>query len=305
MPDAECSDGDMATERLVFRTPRFALCILSSYACRMPDHLPGLLVLDAGNPGPMTGAGNHTYLLLGRTPTLIDAGVGRPAHLAALAAALEGAQGPLAQVLVTHAHADHVFGAPALRQRWPGARFLKHPWPAMDARHDVSWQPIAHGDVLEAGDTTLHAVHTPGHAPDHLCFWHAESRTLFGGDLLVAGGTVVIPASRGGDLAAYLRSLAAVAALAPLRVLPAHGPVIDEPTSLIERYSAHRADREREVLAAISAGTASVDAIAACIYPDLADTARGVAVDTVRAHVKKLRDEGRVIDRDGMLQILS
>ncbi len=271
----------------------------------MPDHLPGLLVLDAGNPGPMTGQGNHTYLLLGRKPTLIDAGIGRPAHLDALAAALDTAQATLAQVLVTHGHVDHLFGAPALRQRWPQVRFRKYPWPDVDARHDMAWQPVAHDEQVQAGDAVLHAVHTPGHAPDHLCFWHPESRTLFGGDLLVAGGTVVIPASRGGDLAAYLRSLAAVAALAPSRVLPAHGPVIDDPAALIERYSAHRAEREREVLAAIRAGAGTPDAIATRIYPDLPSTSHGVAVDTVRAHVGKLRDEGRVADRNGVLQIVS
>ncbi len=103
--------------------------------------------------------------------------------------------------------------------------------------------------VVAAGDLSLEVLHTPGHAPDHICLWHAGSRTLFGGDLLIEGSTVVVPGTRGGDLIAYLASLSRVAALEPRQVLPAHGPAIDDPIGLIERYSAHRASREREVLA--------------------------------------------------------
>ena len=83
--------------------------------------------------------------------------------------------------------------------------------------------------IVEAGDDLLRAVHTPGHAPDHLCFWHEESRTLFSGDLAVKGTTVYIPPNLQGDLADYLASLERVRALQPARLLPAHGPVIDDP----------------------------------------------------------------------------
>ena len=66
----------------------------------------------------------------------------------------------------------------------------------------------------DVGDTAVVAIHTPGHAPDHLCFWHAESRTLFGGDLAVQGNTVWIPTSLQGDLTDYLASIERVLALA-------------------------------------------------------------------------------------------
>jgi glyoxylase-like metal-dependent hydrolase (beta-lactamase superfamily II) len=133
--------------------------------------------------------------------------------------------------------------------------------------------------------------------------WHPDSRTLFGADLLIEGSTVVVPGTRGGDLVAYLGSLARVAALQPRQVLPAHGPVIDDPIGLIERYSAHRAVREREVLAALARGADTVEAIVTAVYPTIAGPLRMVAIETVHAHVNKLRAERRVVDENGRLLI--
>ena len=260
----------------------------------MRRRLPGLVGLQAGNPGPLTGSGNHTWLLTGTVPTLIDAGVGDPGHVDAIEAALAEVGQHLVQVVVTHAHPDHASGATALVARWPAVSLLKIPWPEADRRYPAEWQPLADGQRLAAGDIELEVVHTPGHSPDHICLWHAASRTLFGGDLLISGSTVVVPGTRGGDLAAYLRSLARVAALDPAEVLPAHGPVIDEPLALIERYSSHREAREREVLRAIAGGAASIDAIVDVVYPALNGPLRKVAVESVHAHVRKLVDEGRV-----------
>jgi glyoxylase-like metal-dependent hydrolase (beta-lactamase superfamily II) len=267
----------------------------------MRTRLPGLVELDAGNPGPLTGTGNHTWLLTGAVPTLVDAGVGTPAHLDAIAAALDTVGQTLQQVVVTHAHPDHASGSTAVAARWPRAAFMKWPWPEADGRYPVAWTPLGDGQIVTAGDLDLEVLHTPGHAPDHVCLWHAGSRTLFGADLLIEGSTVVVPGTRGGDLIAYLESLARVAALQPRQVLPAHGPVIDDPVGLIERYSAHRAVREREVLAAIARGADSVDAIVTAVYPTIAGPLRMVAVETVYAHVNKLRAERRIFDENDRL----
>ena len=159
------------------------------------------------------------------------------------------------------------------------------------------------GQVMTAGDVSLEVLHTPGHAPDHICLWHDASRTLFGGDLLIEGSTVVVPGTRGGDLIAYLDSLSRVAALEPRQVLPAHGPVIDDPIGLIERYSAHRASREREVLAAIEGGADSIDAIVSAVYPTISGPLRLVAVETAHAQVNKLRVERRIEEHHGRLRL--
>lgn len=243
----------------------------------------------------MTGSGNWTYLIAGQVPVLIDAGVGKPEHLDAIAAHIPA--GP-AHVIVTHAHSDHVSGAPVLAQRWPRALFWKMPWAEQDAKYPLPWNPMADGDLLPAGDDALQVIHTPGHAPDHVCLWHAPTRTLFCGDLMVLGSTVVIPASAGGSLADYLASLARVDALDASRFLPAHGAVIDDPHALIRAYIDHRSERERQVLAAIDDGLVTADAIADHIYVGLAPALHRMARESVLAHLSKLAQDGRV-ERDG------
>lgn len=245
----------------------------------------------AFNPGPITGDGNWTWLIHGRIPTLVDAGAGEPRHLDALSEALAGVR--LAQVLVTHTHIDHASGARALQDRFGVSRFLKLPWPDRDARWQVEWQPLHDGDIIAAGDTELRAIHTPGHSPDHLCFWHQPSRTLFGGDLAIKGTSVWIPASHGGDLAAYLGSLERVLALDPRVVLPAHGAVIDNPAAVLRTYVEHRREREAQVIDALRAGDTSPQAIVRRVYRDIRESLVPLAQESVMAHLVKLQQEGR------------
>jgi glyoxylase-like metal-dependent hydrolase (beta-lactamase superfamily II) len=168
----------------------------------------------------------------------------------------------------------------------------------------VPWARLLDGQVLLAGDETLLVVYTPGHSPDHICLWHEASRTLFGGDLLIEGGTVVVPGGRGGHLRDYLVSLDRIAALQPLQVLPAHGSLISQPVALIERYSAHRAERERQVLEAVADGADSVAAIVERVYPDLTFDLRFAAAETVIAHLEKLREDGRVVESSGRVMLI-
>jgi len=251
-------------------------------------------MIPAGNPGPYTGEGNRTWLIRGRYPTLIDAGTGESSHLEALEAALATEPVPMTSVIVTHAHSDHIQGVARLAARWPNARFSKVPWSGRDEKFYRHFQPLADGDVIEAGDTTLEVVATPGHAPDHIVLWHAGERTVFSADLLVQGGTVVIPATRGGDLSRYLASLERVLALDPLRALPAHGPVIDRPVELIRGYLVHRARRETQVLELVKEGAATPAQIAARIYELVPDALRDAAEESVLAHLQKLVADGRV-----------
>jgi len=249
------------------------------------------IAVHAFNPGPMTGSGNATWLIPGRVPTLIDAGVGDPRHLNALEATLAG--GRLAQVIVTHAHVDHASGAEAIAERMPHVRFLKMSWPGRDAEWDVRWEPLADGGVLSAGDTTLEVIHTPGHSPDHVCLWNSADRVLFCGDLAWQGSTVVISPGAGGDVAEYLASLERVRRLGPRVMLPAHGPIIDDPESLLEEYVVHRRLREEQVLDAMRVGIGRIDDIVARIYPTLSAALVPLACESVLAQLIKLERDGR------------
>jgi glyoxylase-like metal-dependent hydrolase (beta-lactamase superfamily II) len=255
--------------------------------------------LHAANPGPFTGAGNWTYLIPGPEPVLFDAGVGKSEHLEALASAVPG--GPV-RVIVSHAHPDHASGAPALAGRWPSAAFSKVPWPETDAAA-IAWQPLADGQVVDSGEGPLLVIHTPGHAPDHVTLWHADSRTLFGADLMQLGNTVAIPADHGGDLVAYLRSLRRIHALAPARVLPAHGPVIEEPLAVIEQYLQHRHHREVQIVTALESRLDTVEAITDRIYTSLTPQLGPLARQSVLAHLIKLEQEG-LVRHDGERWVL-
>ena len=191
-----------------------------------------MILLPAGNASAWTGpTGNNTYLLPGDVPTLIDAGVGNPEHLDALSRALDGA--PLARVLLTHGHVDHVGGRAGARRALAGRRRQAVRRGRASARRRRSDRCRRRGVVR--------VLHTPGHSPDHCCF--VRGGDVFCGDLARIGGTVVIPASRGGDLAVYLDSLRRVRDLQPARLLPAHGPIIDDPAGADRRV--HRTSRAR------------------------------------------------------------
>jgi glyoxylase-like metal-dependent hydrolase (beta-lactamase superfamily II) len=231
-----------------------------------------VILLRAGNASEWTGpTGNNTYLVTGPPAVLIDAGVGAPEHVDAIAQALNGA--PLDLLLITHAHVDHVAGVPALTARWP--------------RLVVRGGP---GEALRDGDAVagLRAIHTPGHSPDHFCFVDDDTRDVYCGDLARIGGTVVIPASRGGDLSEYLASLRRIRALDPPRLLPAHGPIVAHPRQLIDEYLAHRAQRDQQVKDALAAGCRTPEEIVARIYPGLSPKLLDAARETVLAHLKRL-----------------
>jgi glyoxylase-like metal-dependent hydrolase (beta-lactamase superfamily II) len=254
------------------------------------------IAIHAHNPGPMTGDGNWTWLLRGRVPTLIDAGTGDSRHLDGVAEALAGER--IAQVLVTHAHGDHASGAPALSARFPGVRFRKMPWPGRDSKWPVAWDPIVPGELISAGDGQLEAVHTPGHAPDHLCFWDPHHRALYCGDLAQRGATIWIPFELRGDLSDYLASIDRVLALEPARLLPAHGEVIANPGLVLRRYIEHRLAREQQIVDAMREGARTADAITASVYRALSESMMPMARQGVLSHLAKLERDGRA-RRDG------
>jgi glyoxylase-like metal-dependent hydrolase (beta-lactamase superfamily II) len=259
------------------------------------------ILLEAHNPGPMTGRGNNTYLLTaddGRA-VLVDAGVGHPEHLNALDASLSSAGAVLSTAIVTHGHTDHSSGAPHVAARHPGVVLRKFVLPGASA-DPVPWTPLHDGDEVALGSERLVILHTPGHAPDHVALWHPPSRSLFVGDLVILGLSVTIDTRVGGDLPQYLASLERLQALNASRLYPAHGPVIYDPTTQLAGYLDHRRMRESQVLAALAAGCDTVEAIADSIYdeaviPELMWAAR----ENVRAHLLKLKAEGRAIDLNG------
>ena len=238
-------------------------------------------LIPAANPGALTGRGNNTYLV---DDLLIDAGVGVPAHVEAVAAALAGR--PLARVVVTHGHHDHIDGVPALCAQWPEMR------PAMAFPHGetrAGWDALADGDVIETDGARLEVIATPGHASDHICLFDLTTGDLFAGDMVIAGTTVLVPSrAKGGDMRSYLQSLVRLRDLDAARILPGHGPAIERPRERLDAVIAHRLEREAQVAACLAEGVTEPAAIVAKLYDSLAEALVPFAIETVIAHIEKL-----------------
>jgi len=241
----------------------------------------------ANNPGPMTGPGTNTYLVGIDEIVVIDPGPDDPEHLDAIA----GCGGDrIRWIACTHTHIDHFPGVAGLQER-TGAEVL-----AFDSRDGLEIdRSLADGDVIEATEFVLRAVHTPGHASNHLCYLLEQERMLFSGDHIMDGSTVVIRPPDG-DMAAYLAQLERLKAWRPrLRsIAPGHGYLIEQPIAKIDEYLDHRRDREQQVLTCVKSGTSKVPDIVAELYPDLLEELVPMAQGTVEAHLLKLKDEKRV-----------
>ena len=243
----------------------------------------------APNPGVMTGPGTNTYLVGIDEVAVIDPGIEDEGHLDAVV----GCGGDrIRWIFCTHTHPDHSPGAAALKKR-TGAEVL-----AFEARDGLEVDTaIDDGYQIEATEFRLSAVHTPGHASNHLCYLLEEERLLFSGDHIMQGSTVVI-APPDGDMAEYLQSLERVRSLRLKSIAPGHGHLIDDPDAVIDEYLAHRLERERQVLDAVAAGDRTTTEIVARLYPDLVEELIIRARHTVHAHLRKLATDGRAASTD-------
>jgi glyoxylase-like metal-dependent hydrolase (beta-lactamase superfamily II) len=252
---------------------------------------PGVARLTAPNPGPMTGAGTNTYLLGSRAIAVIDPGPAIEQHLQAI---VRAASGPIRGILVTHTHLDHSPGAMPLA-RMTGAQVLGRRAPRI-ARHDRDFAPtriLEDDELLASEEFTLRALHTPGHASNHLCYLHTGLQWLFTGDHLIDGSTVVIDPPDG-SMRAYLSSLERLQHLQLEQIAPGHGDLIAAPAAYIRWTIAHRMQREAKVIAALGAhGTAPIETLLTRVYDDVDARLHPIAARSLLAHLLKLEEEGR------------
>ena len=247
------------------------------------------------NPGPFTGPGTNTNQLgTGDTRILLDPGQGVDGYLDFLEQAMERAGcESIQEIVLTHGHPDHIGGCQQVMDRFGTLSVSKMPWPEVDAAYDFSITPLADDDRIRTEGVTLRALHTPGHAPDHLCFIIEEERSLISGDNVLGVGTTVIP-SETGDLAQYMDSLERLLAEEPGRIYPAHGPCIEDGPAKIREYLAHRRERDTQILDAMAQGASEIPTIVAIVYAAYPEALHAAAGQSVASHLLKLEREGRV-----------
>jgi glyoxylase-like metal-dependent hydrolase (beta-lactamase superfamily II) len=258
--------------------------------------------ITAPNPGMMTGPGTNTYVVGADELALIDPGPESAVHLSAM---LEAVGKDLKWILCTHTHLDHSPGARALKAA-TGAQVLGFGAVPEDGRQDAAFAPdraLRDGDTLDCGGFKLRAVHTPGHASNHLCYLLEGEKLLFTGDHIMQGSTVVI-SPPDGEMAIYLASLERLLALDLAAIAPGHGHVIERPHEEVRRLIAHRMKREQKVLDAFGAkNPATLDELLPFVYDDVPQGVYPVARRSLHAHLIKLARDGRVADRDGSWQL--
>jgi glyoxylase-like metal-dependent hydrolase (beta-lactamase superfamily II) len=285
-------------------TPPFKTSM--NFAYGEPRELaPGVVRIVANNPSHFTFKGTNTYIVgTGDSLALIDPGPDDPAHLAAILKAIGGRR--LTHILITHTHRDHTDGMPALiaatgartagyGRRAP-VRGSKRTSPSGSEFVDLDFIPdipLADRERLAGDGWAVTAVHTPGHAPDHLCFALEGTPILFSGDHVMGWNTSVV-APPEGNMGAYIRSLEKLGERADGLYFPGHGGQVEEPQRLVKAYLLHRRMREQAILDLIRKGGQTVATIVPVIYRDLNPKLLNAASLSVLAHVEHLIERGLV-----------
>lgn len=265
---------------------------------------PGLRVVLAPNPSPMTLHGTNTYIIGEGTVAVIDPGPEHGGHLAAILAAL-GPGERISHILVTHSHLDHSplarrlsgeTGAPVLAFGGPtagrsatmsalaeGGRIGGGEGIDADFRPDVT---LGDGAYVEGEGWQLRAIHTPGHLGNHLCFATdlPGGTAIFTGDHVMGWSTSLV-SPPDGDMGAFLRSLDRLAMEPALRYYPAHGGPVGDPAARLAELTCHRRARETQILAALAEGAAGASAVARRIYTDTPPALMPAAERNVLAHL--------------------
>lgn len=251
----------------------------------------GVRRLLAPNPGMMTGPGTNTYLIGQDQVAVIDPGPNMSEHIDAIHSESPGS---IRWVLVTHTHPDHSPAAKVLAQR-TGAELLGMR-PPSDHSQDKSFEPdrvLKHGDVLETEEFVIEAIHTPGHASNHLCYRHQEHQWLFTGDHIMNGSTVVINPPDG-NMNDYLNSLQRVKELKLDYLAPGHGEILDQPKEVVDWIVNHRLEREKKIVRALkdNPNTTSHDLVPFA-YTDVDPGLYAWAERSLLAHLMKLQEDER------------
>ena len=247
----------------------------------------------APNPGVMTGPGTNTYVVGEGDLAVIDPGPAIASHIEKIQE-----QGKIRWILCTHTHQDHSPAAAMLKAA-TGAQVLGRPAPE---GQDATFKPdfvLESGQRVDLGAIGLRAIHTPGHASNHLCYLLEQTKMLFTGDHVMQGSTVVINPPDG-DMRAYLHSLEKLLGEDLAIIAPGHGYLIGAPHKEVRRLVAHRLAREAKVTAALARrGESALEDLVPEVYDDVPERLHPIAARSLLAHLQKLVADGSAREASG------
>lgn len=270
---------------------------------------PGVRRLVAPNAGSLTYRGTNTYIVGRGQVAVIDPGPDDPRHLEALLASLDACGERVTHIFVTHTHLDHCAGLPALRRATGaltlgfgsvGLRKTAKLGPGGKSFADAGFAPdvpLRDGDRVCGMGWEIEALHTPGHAPDHLCLSLADARVLFSGDHVMGWNTTVV-APPEGRMSEYVQSLERLLQFDHEVYLPGHGGRINEPHRLVKAFIVHRRWRESEIVDCLRQGMDDIPRITAVSYKGLPEELTKAAQLAVLAHLEHLIEQG-LVEADG------
>jgi len=267
----------------------------------------------AKNPSPFTFYGTNTYIVGFGEVALIDPGPDLDKHVTAIMEGLK--EEVVTHILITHSHLDHWPAFKPLKNKTGGKTYgyntrgsnepgqaarsetlsfkpgLEEKFDESDFIPDVS---VSHGDILEGENWSLECVHTPGHAPAHICYHLRDKKTLFTGDHVMGWSTSVIsPPS--GNMEAYMASLELLLKRDDQVYWPAHGPCIEDTKPYVRAFIAHRKEREEQILEALSKGIDTVAAMVPGMYHNVPKILHPAAARSVLAAIIYLVKQGKVV----------